>query len=385
MNRANNRIQIFSIFLARISTTRCRHDARLAPAPSQVVNVTSSRMPARLSFTYIFAFLLGYCSEGADRDRSMSGDSTALRGGSRRVLQQQSTEDGLTWIPETSIPPSNLSEISVLPKNRVEIEIHRETPGTPPADFMMNISASTTIITTSSSVDTLTGESNTISLLSGPSSPSNLSSVTLVGSTGSGSGNHNERDKDLTPTQEGIRLFKYGRAPTSPLPERKRKPADAGGGKDDALKHSSALSTPRSSLTSTAEEVKLTRIETTINTKPTIVSTIAKSPIASGTSLILGRSRSASPSKATTGTSGGLTPNMSYLTMNRRPSAGANVIPVAALCQHRHSLQLNASDIGMGQPSIDRNSPRGSRRTSKSTEKSTRKSIFGTPQKEAPR
>lgn len=332
--------------------------------------------------------VLGYCSEGADRDRSMSGDSVALRGSNRRILQQQSTEDGLTWIPETSVPmslPQNLSETIVPPQNRVEIEIHQETPGTPPTDFMMNISASTTIITTSSSVDTLTGESNTMSLLSGPSSPSNLSSVTLVGSTGSGSGNHSERDRDLTPTQEGTRLFKYGRAPTNPLPERKRKPVDSAvvdSSKDDALKSSSVLSTPRSSLTST---IDVTRVETATHTRPTIVSTIAKSPIGSGTSLIHGRSRSASPSKTTTGFSGGLQPNMNYLTMNRRPSAGANVIPVAALCQHRRSLQLNASDMGLGQSSGDRNSPRGSRRTSKSTEKSTRKSIFGTPQKEAPR
>lgn len=321
----------------------------------------------------------------------MSGDSVALRGSNRRILQQQSTEEGLTWIPESSIPislPSKLSENIAPSKNRVEIEIHRETPCTPPGDFMMNISASTTIITTSSSVDTLTGDSNTMSLLSGPSSPSNLSSVTLVGSTGSGSGNQCERDKDLTPTREGTRLFKYGRAPTSPLPERKRKSVDKASGdsnKDEILKGLSPISTPRSSLTSTVDEARMTRIETSISTKPTIVSTIAKSPIGTGTSLIHGRSRSASPSKATTGTSGGLQPNMSYLTMNRRPSAGANVIPVAALCQHRHSLQLNASDVGLGQPSSDRNSPRGSRRTSKSTEKSQRKSIFGTPQKEAPR
>lgn len=29
------------------------------------------------------------------------------------------------------------------------------------------------------------------------------------------------------------------------------------------------------------------------------------------------------------------------VTLDRRPSVGANVIPQAALCQHRHSLQLN--------------------------------------------
>lgn len=48
----------------------------------------------------------GYCSEGADRDRSMSSDSTGLRfKGTRRMLQQQSTqEEGLSWIPECGGP-----------------------------------------------------------------------------------------------------------------------------------------------------------------------------------------------------------------------------------------------------------------------------------------
>lgn len=52
--------------------------------------------------------------------------------------------------------------------------------------------------------------------MSGPPSPSNLSSVTLVGSTGSGG----QEKYDETPT-EGAPQFSYGRAPTSPLPERK--------------------------------------------------------------------------------------------------------------------------------------------------------------------
>ena len=47
----------------------------------------------------------GYCSEGADRDRSMSSDSTGLRFKGRRMLQQQSTqEEGLSWIPECGGP-----------------------------------------------------------------------------------------------------------------------------------------------------------------------------------------------------------------------------------------------------------------------------------------
>lgn len=52
---------------------------------------------------------------------------------------------------------------------------------------------------------------------SGPSSPSNLSSVTLVGSVGGGSVDKS----DDTPTEEKNVQFKYGKAPKSPLPERK--------------------------------------------------------------------------------------------------------------------------------------------------------------------
>lgn len=328
-----------------------------------------------------YSLYIGYCSEGADRDRSMSGDSTGLKSKSninRRVIQQQSTEDGLTWIPETSIPPNKMTiqsqsdnSAGVSSSNFVEIEIHQETPSTPPADNYLGISSSTTIITTSSSVDTLTGDSNTLNLLSGPSSPSNLSSVTLVGSTGSGSINSNERDKDLTPTQEGNKLFKFGRAPTSPLPERKRKPVPKDSNNDSAAKKDAKKSesvkdvkqktttiattttTSPSKITPTVTkthhddifELKITKIETTISSKPTIVSTLAKTTMDSSQSPINGRSTT--PSKSG-GTVGGLQPNMSYLSMNRRPSAGANVIPVAALCQHRHSLQLNGSDVGLG-------------------------------------
>lgn len=324
---------------------------------------------------------LGYCSEGADRDRSMSGESTTLKMNLRmnmpvrRVLQQQSTEDGLTWIPETTIEKmqsdKHASNTTTMESGitSVEIEIHRETPSTPPADSAFGHSP-TTIITTSSSVDTLTGDSNTLNAQSGPSSPSNLSSVTLVGSTGSGSGT-NERDKDLTPTQEGSKLFKFGRAPTSPLPERKRKPvpkdSDDSTDKSDSAKSDSekdkqlmqtpvkvsvtaSISAPSTipappTVTKTVHEdiVKATKPEVVVSSKPTIVSTIAKIPDTSGMG-----GRTSSPFQTPTKSSATLQPNMNYLTMNRRPSAGANVIPVAALCQHRHSLQLNGSDMGIG-------------------------------------
>lgn len=276
----------------------------------------------------------------------MSGDSAGLRikssASNRRILQQQSTEEGLMWIPETPTATSNLSksrtpspqrpnEISVTStttatvSNVVEIEIQRETPGTPPPEYA-NI---TTIITTSSSIDTISGGDTK---LSGPSSPSNLSSITLVGSTGAS-------DRDLTPTADGESSFRFGRAPSSPLPERKRKTSEAlteaqieMSKKDETVKPKEVKVTP---VTETKKSIPDTT--TSVSSKPTIVSTIAKKPgDANG--------RSLSPSR----TSGGLQPNMSYLTMNRRPSAGANVIPVAALCQHRHSLQLNNSDFGLG-------------------------------------
>ncbi|KAJ6634993.1 Ras-specific guanine nucleotide-releasing factor 2, partial [Pseudolycoriella hygida] len=70
--------------------------------------------------------------------------------------------------------------------------------------------------------------------------------------------------------------------------------------------------------------------------------------------------------------------------MDRRPSAGANIqIPHAALCQHRHSLQLNG-DSGFPRGGSERSSPRSFHRVQKTPEK-TRKHLFGTPQKEPPR
>lgn len=52
-------------------------------------------------------FITGYCSEGADRDRSMSGDSAGLRfRGSRRgyASHQSSEQETLSWIPEQAGP-----------------------------------------------------------------------------------------------------------------------------------------------------------------------------------------------------------------------------------------------------------------------------------------
>lgn len=150
----------------------------------------------------------GYCSEGADRDRSMSGDSVGLRfRPSRRVYQQQSTTDqepvGLSWIPESTA--TEMSPITIIHGTEVE-EVIEEVKSQPQEEGFLGVPSKPSV-STSGSADTL--------VASAPNSPSNLSSVTLVGSTGSG-------DKcDDTPTdQSSFSSFQYGKAPSSPLPER---------------------------------------------------------------------------------------------------------------------------------------------------------------------
>lgn len=152
------------------------------------------------------SYFSGYCSEGADRDRSMSGDSGALRfRPTRRIYQQQSTTDqepvGLSWIPETTA--SEMSPVTIIHGTEVE-ETTEETSNVPQEQGFLGVPAKTSV-STSGSADTL--------VPSAPSSPSNLSAVTLVGSTGSG------EKCDDTPTTPPT-SFQYGKAPTSPLPER---------------------------------------------------------------------------------------------------------------------------------------------------------------------
>lgn len=159
------------------------------------------------------SFLSGYCSEGADRDRSMSGGSDGLRfRPSRRMYSQQSTQDqelGLPWIAETVTTETTESaevEIEVNPEVTVihtSESIEEETIEVnhiPQEEGFLGVPQS---ISQSGSADTL--------VASGPSSPSNLSNITLVGSTESGGDKADETDS--TP-------FKYGTAPTTVLPER---------------------------------------------------------------------------------------------------------------------------------------------------------------------
>lgn len=236
--------------------------------------------------------------------------------------------------------------------------------------------------------------------MSGPSSPSNLSSVTLVGSTGSGG-----QDKsDDTPT-EGT--FKYGKAPTSPLPERVNPRAHKMATLATAAPPTPTICTTDTSQTEEEEPGQASRTPDkqqqpaldhqqhspqhqqqqikTPPTPPTVTTTPCYSP-ANGqppngapsplhqplqqqqslplkseqATIVQGRLEIGGPKivtqpyltttttttvTITTTTTATSTKSISpphLLPMDRRPSVGHNIaIPHAALCQHRHSLQLN--------------------------------------------
>lgn len=299
-----------------------------------------------------FSIPLGYCSEGPDRDRSMSIESTAMKTklglglgqGHRTGNEQFCIDDATKWINESvdetpeHLPNHKKAEQNVQNKTTVEISVHQETPTTPPAHGF----SPTTIITTSSSVDTLSGDAIGLNALSGPSSPSNISSVTLVGSTGSAC---NDNDKDV----KGSREFNYSKAPSSPLPERKRKlSCHEVAGRSQSNGNGSKVDTSAQKSTESDGAAKSTKHPegVAVSSKPKIVSaltkTAAKDDGTKGTS-----SQQSTPSK----TSNVLQP-MSYLTMNRRPSAGTIGVPVAALSQHRRSLQLNSSEGGFGMSKV---------------------------------
>lgn len=278
--------------------------------------------------------ILGYCSEGPDRDRSLSQDSTSLKPKGKRILTNQSTEEGLSWIPEMC-GPTIIKESDDCDNNEPKsyevtttIEITKATSQT---DNLLSIPSTT--IATSNSLDTLT-ESG----LSGPSSPSNLSSVTLVGSTGSGSF---ERTDSITTelssttattsttlissaTSES-KQYKFGTAPTAPLPERIR-PKVTAPKEFDSSKNLNSQSMPPTVTTTHYVETEGSTFTQESQQKPVDVDEPRP------------KSRSAS-------TVSSLQPHKTLL--DRRPSAGANIqIPHAALCQHRHSLQLNG-DSGL--------------------------------------
>lgn len=274
---------------------------------------------------------LGYCSEGPDRDRSMSQDSTSLKPKGKRILTNQSTEEGLSWIPEMCGPTitkeSEDSDINE-PKSYETTTTIEITTATSHSDHLLTIPS--TNIATSNSLDTLT--ENT---LSGPSSPSNLSSVTLVGSTGSGSLERTDSmttelsSTTTTTTTTTTTISKFGTAPTAPLPERVR---------------------PK--LTTTKESDSSKNVIVTQSLPPTVTTT---QYVETGSITVTQESQpnqqkpvdidEPRPKNRSASTVSSLQPYKSL--MDRRPSAGTNIqIPHAALCQHRHSLQLNG-DSGL--------------------------------------
>lgn len=294
----------------------------------------------------------GYGSEGPDRDRSVSIDSTnagsaAATTGFRyhhhqkctpkRVLSTQLTNDdnSLSWIPEAPPPATTITEAKSCSSENVN---HTAATGGGTAADDNHLAIPSTAIATSNSLDTLME-----STLSGPSSPSNLSACTLVGSTGSGGADHNNRTSEsktsasmmtaatslsssASPpsTSDDTKEFKYGTAPTGPLPERRR------------------------SSTKVCVVAPVKEGIVTYALPPTVTTThYCESPLSSRKNLLADdagsplNTRSRTPSIST---SGCLLPHGKFL-MDRRPSAGANIIPHAALCQHRHSLQLNGDTL----------------------------------------
>uniref|UniRef100_A0A182JBQ2 Ras-GEF domain-containing protein n=1 Tax=Anopheles atroparvus TaxID=41427 RepID=A0A182JBQ2_ANOAO len=406
----------------------CEHQTDFLELPYQDGRASPRRTSGASSVS-------GYCSEGADRDRSMSGDSTGLRfRGSRRGYQNhQSTEqETLSWIPEQVGPvivhsahhaADKLEEKLIEPsggtvhlQSKSQHQIHHQ----PQDDSYLVIPKA---MPGSSSSDTLTE-----TVISGPSSPSNLSSVTLVGSTGSGG-----QDKaDDTPT-EGT--FKYGKAPTSPLPERVSTKAHAMQSYATATPPTPTIRTTDTSQTEGSlgtgqtpggqakqqhtlqeqpqqqqhhlpqhqqQQIRLPSTPPTVTTTPCYGPSNGQ-PANGGTphhqplqeqqalpskpeqaTIVHGRLEYGGPkivtqpylttsttttvtiTTTTTATSAKSISPPHLLPTDRRPSVGHNIaIPHAALCQHRHSLQLN------GDGSLFSKTP-----------ERQRKSLFGTPQRD---
>ncbi|EGK97627.1 AGAP001238-PB [Anopheles gambiae str. PEST] len=424
----------------------CEHQTDFLELPYQDGRASPRRTSGASSVS-------GYCSEGADRDRSMSGDSTGLRfRGSRRGYQnhQNSEQETLSWIPE-QVGPVIIHSTHHLNEKVVEEKPIEPTPtgGTvhlqsksqhqlhqQPQDDSYLVIPKT--MPGSSSSDTLTETA-----MSGPSSPSNLSSVTLVGSTGSGG-----QDKsDDTPT-EGT--FKYGKAPTSPLPERVNPRAHKMATLATAAPPTPTICTTDTSQTEEEEPGQASRTPDkqqqpaldhqqhspqhqqqqikTPPTPPTVTTTPCYSP-ANGqppngapsplhqplqqqqslplkseqATIVQGRLEIGGPKivtqpyltttttttvTITTTTTATSTKSISpphLLPMDRRPSVGHNIaIPHAALCQHRHSLQLNGDGSLFSKSEKTSSSPRLTTRkfSAPKTPERQRKSLFGTPQRD---
>lgn len=167
--------------------------------------------------------------------------------------------------------------------------------------------------------------------------------MTLVGSTG-GTEKYDET------TIEASGTFKYGKAPTSPLPERvapKRPPRTIELTSTTNTVTSVAQKTfsqPILKTTVCVEEQKVQVVEAKVNAtkiSPAIITiTTAISSTIMTTTTVATTSAPSVPTRST------ISPPSIGVTFDRRPSAGYNIIPHAALCQHRRSLQLNGDGGG---------------------------------------
>lgn len=282
----------------------------------------------------------GYGSEGPDRDRSYSTDSNAtgylrLHRCSKRIIhpinQQPATnEESIAANPDLVAQQHTQTSCS---NDSINAKIT-----TIPSDNYLSIPSCT--IATSTSLDTLTE-----CTLSGPSSPSNLSSVTLVGSTGSGGQDHRESKTVVADdTADTAKAFEYGAAPVEPLPERKPKACDRTADAPPAKETIITYSLPPTVTTTTHFGTG----DTGVHVK-TVTSTRNEPPVPPR------RNRNPSIVK-TVPDAIKLQPH--EVNEQRRPSAGTMSIPHAALCQHRHSLQLNggseSSKVGRVSPVLTR-------------------------------
>lgn len=162
----------------------------------------------------------------------------------------------------------------------------------------------------------------------------------MVGSTGSGG----QEKSDDTPTESNASTqFKYGRAPSSPLPERIRRPSC----QRDTLKEEEEVLV--TSATVTVTTTIITHPPPLVMTTPCVSSshTVGEGCRVRGGSLKVDPQITINLPKPSTSHGHGqtlaqtLSISPPHVALDRRPSVGANVIPQAALCQHRHSLQMN--------------------------------------------
>lgn len=286
----------------------------------------------------------------------MSGDSGGLRFRPiRRIYQQQSTVDqepscGLSWIPETTTAEG---PVTIIHDTKIEEE-NAEGESSESSRNVMIQEEGFLGVPTNSSVST-SGSSETL-IPTSPMSPSNLSTLTLIGSTGSGCDKNDDAPFEsvaVTVSTTSTTIF-HGKAPTAPLPERvipKRPPRTIE--QQMAAANSSTLTTTAAKLQSTATIISKSTTSVTLATTPAAVDnkSSTKPPSAPPPVIVEARKHSAAsisttiivttPSITAASSAKPTAISPPSLPFDRRPSVGYNVIPHAALCQHRYSLQLN--------------------------------------------